>query len=101
MSNTPLTNASPREIRQAAREGRLTGPTAGLARGHAQANLVVVPRDLADDFLLFCRRNPRPCPLLEVTDAGSWEPRRTAPGADLRTDVPAYCVFEHGQRVAE
>jgi uncharacterized protein YcsI (UPF0317 family) len=99
--NPTLTEASPGEIRQAAREGRLTGPTAGLARGFAQANLVIVPRALADDFLLFCQRNPKPCPVLEVTDAGSWGPRRSAPGADLRTELPAYCVFEHGKLVAE
>jgi uncharacterized protein YcsI (UPF0317 family) len=96
-----LVDASTVELRRAAREGRLTGPTAGLARGFAQANLVVVPRDLAGDFALFCQRNPKPCPLLEVTEAGSWEPRRSAPGADLRTDLPAYCVYEHGRLIAE
>ncbi len=96
-----LTNATAAEVRQAARSGRLATPTAGLARGFVQANLVVVPRELADDFLLFCRRNPQPCPLLEMTEEGSWEPRQTAPGADLRTDVPGYCVYQDGRLVEE
>jgi uncharacterized protein YcsI (UPF0317 family) len=84
-----------------ARTGELDGPTAGLAPGCLQANLVVVPQALAFDFLLFCHRNPRPCPLLEVLDAGSAEPRDTAPGADLRTDIPRYRVFENGTLVDE
>ena len=59
----------PREIRADIRRGKLTGVTAGLGAGHVQANLAVLPRDYAYDFLLFCQRNPRPCPLIEVTDA--------------------------------
>jgi uncharacterized protein YcsI (UPF0317 family) len=66
-----------------------------------QANLVVVPRDLAFDFLLFCRRNPKPCPLLDVTDPGSAEPKGVAPGADVRTDVPRYRVYRHGELIEE
>jgi uncharacterized protein YcsI (UPF0317 family) len=89
------------EVRSAIRSGRWRKPTAGLAPGYTQANLVVVPRDLAYDFLLFCQRNPKPCPLLEVTDTGSPEPVRTAPGADLRTDLPAYRVYRDGKMVEE
>jgi uncharacterized protein YcsI (UPF0317 family) len=70
-----------------------------MAMGYVQANLVVVPRDLAFDFLLFCQRNPRPCPLLDVTEPGSAEPRLVATGADLRTDLPRYNVYQHGQLV--
>jgi uncharacterized protein YcsI (UPF0317 family) len=66
-----------------------------------QANLVVVPRDIALDFLLFCQRNPRPCPLLDVTDPGSPEPRRVAPGSDIRTDVPCYRAYRHGELIEE
>ena len=83
------------------RVGELTGPTPGLALGYVQANLVVVPRDLAFDFLLFCQRNPKPCPLLDVTEPGDAEPRLVAPGADLRTDVSRYCVYERGKLVEE
>src|SRR6266699_2598839 len=89
------------EVRSAAARGELTGPTPGLARGFVQANLVVVPRDLAFDFLLFCQRNPKPCPLLDVTEAGSPEPRFVAPGADLRTDLPRYRVYCNGEVIDE
>jgi len=85
------------QVRAKARSGELTGPTAGLAMGFVQANLVVVPRELAFDFLLFCHRNPKPCPLLDVTEPGCAEPRLVAPGADLRTDVPCYRVYQHGK----
>src|SRR5258708_10542313 len=78
------------EVRRLARAGELSGPTAGLAMGYVQANLVIVPRDLAFDFLLFCQRNPKPCPLLDVTAAGSPEPCLVAPGAYLRTALPRY-----------
>jgi uncharacterized protein YcsI (UPF0317 family) len=83
------------------RRGEWRRPTAGLAEGYAQANLVVLPRADAFDFLLFCQRNPKPCPVLEVTDPGCPEPKITAPGADLRTDVPKYRVYRHGELVAE
>ena len=96
---TPVQTAA--EVRRRARSGELTGPTPGLAPGYVQANLVVVPRELAFDFLLFCQRNPKPCPLLDVTEAGSAEPRLVAPGADLRTDLPRYCVYRHGKRIEE
>jgi uncharacterized protein YcsI (UPF0317 family) len=89
------------DVRQACRRGDWSGPTCGLAAGFAQANLVVLPADWADDFLLFCRRNPRPCPLLDVTDAGSPVPAGVAPGADLRSDLPRYRVWEHGELVEE
>lgn len=89
------------EVRLAARVGTLTGPTPGLAMGFVQANLVVVPRELAFDFLLFCRRNPQPCPLLDVCDPGCPEPRSAAPGADVRTDAPRYRIWRYGELVEE
>jgi uncharacterized protein YcsI (UPF0317 family) len=88
---------TPQEARQQIRDGRWRKPTAGLAPGHVQANLVILPRALAFDFLLFAQRNPKPCPVIEVTDPGSPEPVLTAPGADLRTDVPAYRVYRDGR----
>src|SRR5689334_14093037 len=96
-----LRHATGADVRRQARLGGLTGPTPGLALGYVQANLVVVPRDLAFDFLLFCQRNPKPCPLLDVTEPGDPEPRYVAPGADLRTDVPRYRVYQHGEVVDE
>jgi uncharacterized protein YcsI (UPF0317 family) len=93
--------ASPRELRLRMRQGEWQAPTSGLAPGFAQANLVVVPRTIAYDFLVFCQRNPKPCPLIDVTDPGSPEPAYAAPGADLRTDLPRYRVYRHGKVVAE
>ncbi len=90
-----------REVRARIRDNEYEGPTAGLAPGFAQANLVVLPEEYAFDFLKFCVRNPKPCPVLEVTEAGSPEPVITAPNADLRTDVPRYRVYEHGEIVEE
>ncbi|MGH3678305.1 MAG: putative hydro-lyase [Mycobacterium sp.] len=83
------------------RSGCHVGPTSGLAPGFAQANLVILPADHAFDFLRFCVRNPKPCPLLEVTDTGSAHPDALAPDADLRTDLPRYRVFRDGQPVDE
>jgi uncharacterized protein YcsI (UPF0317 family) len=91
----------PREVRQQIREGKWRQPTAGLAPGYVQTNLVILPRALAFDFLLFTQRNPKPCPVIEVADVGSPEPRRSAPGADLRTDVPKYCIYRDGQLAGE
>src|SRR5690606_17441977 len=79
-------------VRQACRRGEWTGPTPALAPGFAQANLVIVPREYAFDFLLFCQRNPRSCPHLSVTDAGRFDAGDLAAGADLRTDLPRYRV---------
>ncbi len=90
-----------REARELIRSGRWRGVTSGVAPGYVQANLAVLPRDLAFDFLLFCQRNPKPCPVLEVIDAGGTEPVLTAPGADIRTDLPAYRVYRHGELTSE
>lgn len=90
-----------REVRQQIRNGQWRRPTAGLAPGFVQTNLVILPRDLAFDFLLFAQRNPKPCPVLEVTDVGSPEPALSAPGADLRTDVPKYCIYRDGALAEE
>jgi uncharacterized protein YcsI (UPF0317 family) len=86
----------PKVMREKIRTGEWQGPTAGCSDGYVQANLVVLPRALAYDFLLFCHRNPKPCPLLEVTDPGDPEPRIAAPGADLRVAVPKYRVYRGG-----
>jgi len=88
---------TPRELRWAIRRGDWRGPTAGCCPGHTQANLVIVPARYAFHFLLFCQRNPKPCPVLEVLEEGKWEPRRTAPGADIRTDLPKYRIFREGK----
>ena len=98
---TPLNPTTGSEVRQLVRAEQLDGPTPGLAPGFVQANLVIVPKNLAFDFLLFCQRNPKPCPLLEVIDAGNTEPIETALHADVRTDVPRYCVYRNGNVIDE
>lgn len=89
-------NSSASEVRAASRSGEWSNPTSGLALGYVQANLVVLPKQDAFDFLLFCLRNPQPCPLLSVIEAGEYEPKDIAPGADLRTDLPRYAVYQDG-----
>src|SRR5262249_9573181 len=92
----PIDGRHPKEIRADIRAGKLAGVTSGLAPGFVQANLAILPRESAYDFLLFCQRNPRPCPLIEVTDVGSPEPVGVAPGPDLRTDGPRYRIDKDG-----
>ncbi|PMB47914.1 DUF1445 domain-containing protein [Fischerella thermalis CCMEE 5205] len=89
------------EVRQLCRQGKYQAPTPGVASGYVQANLVVLPQSVAFDFMLFCHRNPKPCPLLDVTEVGDPEPRMIAPGADLRSDLPRYHVFRYGELVEE
>jgi uncharacterized protein YcsI (UPF0317 family) len=88
-------NMSAAELRRLIRNGQWNKPTTGLAPGFVQANLVMVPKEEAFHFLLFCVRNPKPCPILDVLEPGRTEPR-IAPGADLRTDLPKYRVYEKG-----
>jgi uncharacterized protein YcsI (UPF0317 family) len=94
---TPFRSLSGSELRALIRTGAFAGQTSGSALGYVQANLVVLPREQAFDFLLFCHRNPKPCPLLDVTEPGEPEPKACAPGADVRTDLPRYCVYRHGE----
>lgn len=96
MNLDPYRHLPPAELRQLIRCGELNGPTAGLANGFAQANLMIVRRELAYDFLLFCQRNPKPCPLLDVSDPGCTDLSRAAPGADIRSDFPKYRIYRHG-----
>lgn len=83
------------------RTGEITGQTSGMCDGYAQANLAILPKDLAFDFLLFTQRNKKPCPVLDVTEAGSPVPRLTAPGADIRTDIPRYRIYRKGELTDE
>lgn len=101
LTRTDAAVLAPGVLRAEIAAGRWQGTTLGLALGHLQTNLAVVPRDYAFDFLLFCTRNPKPCPLVEVTDPGDPVVRRVAPGSDLRTDLPRYRVFHDGEVVDE
>jgi uncharacterized protein YcsI (UPF0317 family) len=88
---------SPKEIRALIRKGKWDKPTAGLAMGYAQANLVIVPEKYAFDFLLFCQRNPKPCPLLEVLEPGRFRTEFLSSEADIRTDIPRYNIYRNGK----
>lgn len=82
------------------RDGLVT-PTAGWSAGYAQANLIAVPRELAFDMLLFAQRNPKPCPVLDVVEAGEVTCAVLGDDADVRTDAPLYRVFRDGELVDE
>ena len=89
---------TPAEARARFAAGLVT-PTAGWCDGFTQANLIAVPRAQAWDFLLFCQRNPRPCPVLDVLDPGAVDGPLF--GGDVRTDIPLYRVYVDGELADE
>ncbi len=91
----------PAEFRDIVRQGIWREVTAEACRNYGQANLIALPQEYALEFLLFCRRNPRPCWVIDVTEPGDPHPRIVAPKADLRSDLPRYRVWENGQIVDE
>lgn len=91
--------SSGRSVRMACRSGDFAQPTSGLAPDIVQTNVAILPSDLAFDFLLFCQRNPKPCPVIEVMEPGQVDAVLTAPDSDIRTDVPLYRVYKNGELV--
>jgi uncharacterized protein YcsI (UPF0317 family) len=87
--------------RQRIRHGTFTGATAGLAPGNVQANLVILPKALAHDFLRFAQLNPKPCPVLAVSEPGDPRLPSLADNLDIRTDLPKYRVWRAGELVEE
>jgi uncharacterized protein YcsI (UPF0317 family) len=85
------------DVRAAACRGTWRGTTGGHCPAYQQANLVILPQEAALEFAAFCTRNPTPCPLIEITPPGDPEPVRSAPGADLRTDLPGYRIYRKGE----
>ena len=100
-TDVPAQHATALGVRLAARSGSFAGQTAGLARGHVQGNLAVLPKALADDFLEFALRNPKPCPIIGITETGATTVPELGLDLDLRTDVPRYRVWRHGELVDE
>ncbi len=87
--------------RLAIRRGSHAGPTSGLAPGFVQANLAILPKDLAEAFLRFCQLNPKPCPLIGVSAPGDWRIPALGENLDIRTDLPRYRVWHDGAVVDE
>ena len=88
-------------LRRLIRRGEIAGHTSGLAERHVQGNLVILPKALADDFLRYCQRNPKPCPVLAVSEPGDPALPSLGEGIDIRTDVPRYRVWRRGELVDE
>ena len=87
----------PREVRRHIRTGEYRGHTGALAKGYVQANLAILPEDYADEFLRFCQRNPKPCPLLAMSEPGDPRLPELAQDLDIRTDLSSYRVFRDGE----
>ncbi len=94
---TGLRISGPESLWEAYRTGSWNHPTPGVCEEYVQTNQMILPRDDAFDFLRFCGRNPKPCPLIETTDPGDPEPKLTTPEADLRTYPPRYRVYRDGE----
>ena len=99
MNSTATAATKIAEVRAAIRSGHFTGHTSGVAQDHVQGNVVILPEALAGDFLRYCQRNPKPCPLLAVSEPGEALLPTLGAGIDIRTDVPQYRVWQHGEVV--
>lgn len=95
-THSSLKSRSATDVRRAIRTGAYQGHTAGLAAGKLQCNLAILPERYALDFLRFCQRNPKPCPLVGVSDTGNPFLPTLGHDIDIRTDVPKYRVFRNG-----
>jgi uncharacterized protein YcsI (UPF0317 family) len=93
--------ADPVAVRHAARAGLLTTHTGALAPGFVQANMAILPKSYADEFLLFCQRNPQPCPILGMSEPGDGRVPNLGADLDVRTDLPGYRVFRDGEAVED
>jgi uncharacterized protein YcsI (UPF0317 family) len=100
-SPKPFVHAEPAALRAAIRAGKFDAHTSGQCPGYAQANLAVLPKDYAADFLRFCQLNPKPCPILGISEPGN--PCIPALGVDVNisTDIGGYCVFRDGEMTEE
>lgn len=101
MDHNPVRHETGWDVRQRIRRGEWTRPTGGMAPGYVQANLAILPRDLAPDFLRFCTLNPKPCPLLAASGPGDPSLPTLGRDIDIRTDIGTYRVWRDGRMVAE
>ncbi len=101
MFNQKYAEIKPWSVRKMIADGEITWQTSGMCSGYAQANLVILPQKDAYDFMLFAQRNPKSCPILEVSDTGSRSLRFIAENADIACDIPKYRVYEKGSLTGE
>ena len=92
---TPYIDMAPSQVRSLIRQGKIDFPTAGMCRGYAQANLVILPPEYAADFEEFTAKNPFPCPVLEIIK-GTPETHDMGEGGNICTDIPRYRIYENG-----
>lgn len=94
--NEALLNTA-RDLRHAIRRGEFTNNTSGLAPGLVQGNIVILPKEWAQDFLTFCYLNPVSCPLISMSKPGDASVPALGNDIDIRTDVPQYNIFVDGE----
>ena len=92
---SPYVNMAPAQVRELIRKQIITFPTAGMAAGYAQANLVILPGVWAEDFERFCALNPFPCPVLEIV-RGEPLTHAMGEGGNIVTDIPEYYIYRDG-----
>ena len=90
----------PKDFWEAVRGGKFNKPTSGVSHGYAQANLVILPKKYALDFMIFAQRNPKPCPIIDILEVGEITPPLSK-GADIRQDIPKYRIYQEGVLVSE
>ncbi len=92
---------TPQQLRARIRYGEYDGNTSGQCPGYVQGNVVILPADWAMEFLQFCQFNPRPCPLIGMSQPGDYCLPDLADDLDIRTDIPRYRIFHHGELAKE
>ncbi|WP_254869372.1 putative hydro-lyase [Thalassospira lucentensis] len=96
LTSTDIAQITPLALRKSIRSGHHTGTTTGYASGYLQGNLVILPRDYADEFLQFCAKNPKSCPLIGMSEPGSPYIPQLGADLDIRTDLSGYRIFRGG-----
>ncbi|WP_299664782.1 putative hydro-lyase [uncultured Ruegeria sp.] len=92
----PLKSATTESVRAQIRSQSYRGHTAGLGGNTLQANLAILPELYALDFMRYCQRNPKPCPIVGVSDTGNPNMDTLGSDIDIRTDTPAYYIYRDG-----
>lgn len=101
IAGTKVTSTQAASVRAEIRRGRWSGHTSGLAPDLVQGNVVILPARAANDFLRYCQRNPKPCPLLAVSEPGEFSLAALGSDIDIRSDVPRYRVWRQGELESE